>query len=249
MAILWKKQTRNGLLEIRSAGQTKRMYCNGVLHSQYNPNAPLTGDVWDSMALAPAFAPPKQVQRVLVLGVGGGACLRLIGQHFRPQLIAGVELDALRVQLAKRFFGLKGKRFKLYCDNAVNWMKRYKGDPFDLIIDDIFGEIDGEPQRFIPLTESWTQLLCRHLSPAGLLAVNTLCAQELEASPLAQCTSYQKRFQHGYQFQHPQSENAIGVFSPFETTSRQFRNRLKTLEGLETQTGRKKLNFTIKTLW
>jgi spermidine synthase len=201
------------------------------------------------MAMAPAFAPPKQIQRVLVLGVGGGAALRLIAQHFRPKLVAGVELDALRVQLAKKYFGLKGKRFKLYCDNAVNWMERYDGEGFDLIIDDIFGEVDGEPQRFIPVTSSWANLLCRALNPDGLLVVNTLSASELESTALVQTEKYQKRFRHAYQFQHPQSENGIGVFSPFETTPYQFRKRIKELEGMETATVRKKLNFSIKTLW
>ncbi len=249
MATLWKKQTRNGLLEVRNAGNTIRLYCNGVLHTQYNPQSPLTGDVWDSMAMAPAFAPPKHIQRVLVLGVGGGAALRLIGHHFKPKLVAGVELDALRVQVAKKYFGLKGRRFKLYCDNAVHWMKRYEGEGFDLIIDDIFGEIDGEPQRFIPVTKSWATLLCKALKPQGILVVNTISASELQSTALAQEAKYQKRFEHAYQFQHPQSENGIGVFSPFSTTPLQFRNRIKALPGMEKAAARKKLTFSIKTLW
>ncbi len=249
MATLWKQQTKKGLLEVRSAGNTRRLYCNGVLHTQYNPESPLTGDVWDSMALAPAFAPPKSIQRVLVLGVGGGAALRLIAQHFNPKLIGGVELDATRIQLAKKYFGLKGKRFKLWCDNAVNWLERYNSEGFDFIIDDIFGEIDGEPQRFVPVTESWVRLLCRALNNNGLLAVNTLNNKELIQTTLLQDPKYKKKFKHAFRFQHPQSENAIGVFSPFETSPRQFRDRLKQLEHLQTKTSREKMNFTIKTLW
>ena len=249
MAVLWKKSTPGGLLEVRSAGHTRRLYADGVLHTQYNPNAPLTGDIWDSLSLSPGFAPRHHVQRVLVLGVGGGAALRHLQRYFTPELIVGVELDPIRISLAKRFFGLKRKGIELVCANAVEWLLAYSGEPFDLIIDDIFGQAHGSPIRFIPLHASWTKTLCAALHPRGILAVNTITPHELAQTALVCEQQYRRRFQRGFRFVHPQSENAIGVFSPFSTTQREFRSTVQSLEGLHTARARKLMQFRISSLW
>ena len=51
MALLWERRVEGTLYQVRSAGRTRRLYTNGVFHSQYNPVRPVTGSVWDLLLL------------------------------------------------------------------------------------------------------------------------------------------------------------------------------------------------------
>lgn len=54
MAIVWSRQLSGVHYEVRSAGNSLRLYTDGVFHSQYNPCRLITGHVWDLLML-PAF--------------------------------------------------------------------------------------------------------------------------------------------------------------------------------------------------
>ena len=72
MALLWEKRAGGVCYQVRTAGNTVRLYTNGVLHTQYNPTRLLTGSVWDLLLLGALFVPRERMRRVLLLGVGGG---------------------------------------------------------------------------------------------------------------------------------------------------------------------------------
>ncbi|MFQ5643422.1 MAG: oxidoreductase, partial [Thiogranum sp.] len=155
MSVLWARSTGGIRYEVRQAGRSLRLYTNGVLHSQYNPGRPLTGSVWDLLFLPAFFYPPGAIRRVLVLGVGGGAVIQQLRRFVQPDLIIGVELNAVHLSVARRFFALKGKGVQLIRANAVDWVQQYRGAPFDMIIDDLFGDADGEPQRAVFADRAW----------------------------------------------------------------------------------------------
>jgi hydrogenase-4 component F len=53
MSVLHRQELGDGrILEVRSAQATRRLYVDGVLHTSYSPARPLTGAVWDPLALA-----------------------------------------------------------------------------------------------------------------------------------------------------------------------------------------------------
>ena len=106
MAILWQKQQAGVLYEVRIAGNSRRLYTDGVFHSQYNPNTPVTGSVWDLLMLPAFFYPPNTIKRILVLGVGGGTIIQLLKRFVNPETITGVELNPVHLYVAKRFFKL-----------------------------------------------------------------------------------------------------------------------------------------------
>ncbi|WP_455210375.1 spermidine synthase, partial [Kaarinaea lacus] len=145
MALLWSEQSGGTRYEVRTAGNSLRLYTDGVFHSQYNPTNPITGSVWDLLFLPAFFYPPQRIKRVLVLGVGGGAVMRQLLHFVDPDEIVGVELNATHLMLAKKYFGLRRKKITLIEDDAVQWMRHYRGDKFDMIIDDVFAEQDGSP--------------------------------------------------------------------------------------------------------
>src|SRR5690606_3379912 len=105
MAIVWEKRVNKRLYQVRQAGESLRLYTDGTFHSQYNPRWPLNGSIWDLLIL-PALFCPEKVQRVLVLGVGGGAVIRQLEQLVKPTTIVGIELDPVHIRVAREHFGL-----------------------------------------------------------------------------------------------------------------------------------------------
>lgn len=183
MALVWQQRADGVRYEVRSAGNSLRLYTNGVLHTQYNPTRTWTGSVWDLLTLPSLLLPPERIRRVLVLGVGGGAAIRQLLDFFPHAQVTGIELNPVHVQLATRYFGLQDPRVHLVCDNAVTWLALYDGEPFDLVIDDLFGDRDGVPCRAVPVDADWLDLLASNLDSCGLLTINFAGARDVSRAP------------------------------------------------------------------
>jgi spermidine synthase len=212
MAILWRKQHQGKNYEVRTAGQSRRLYTDGVFHTQYNPQRFLTGNVWDLLSLPSLFLAPAQCRRVLVLGVGGGTVLQQLAQLFPKAILVGVELDQMHLRLAKRFFLPRSKRIQLIHADALVWIKKYHGHKFDLIIDDMFTEQVGEPRRVAAAALPWFNALLRHTTAQGMLVFNFLCARELRRCAYLHNSKLQRQFAAAYRLTTPVYENNIGVF-------------------------------------
>ena len=236
-------------MEVRSAGATRRLYVDGTLHTQYNPQHALTGGVWDAMALATAFAPKGAIQNALMLGVGGGASLQLLRRHFSPKRIVGVELDATRIALSKRFFGLNHSCFSLIAANAIDWLKAYQGPSFDLIVEDLYQQENGEPVPVTTLDAQWTETLCRHLQPNGVLVINTIDTKHIRESALMRVPAYRKRFVGAYRIKHSHLDNRVAIFTPHDIGTAAFRSRLEEMPTLQSKRAREKLRFRMSKIW
>ena len=55
MAIVWSKVVGDSQYEVRTAGQSIRLYKDGVFHSQWNARRPLAGGVWDLLFIPALF--------------------------------------------------------------------------------------------------------------------------------------------------------------------------------------------------
>lgn len=184
MALVWTKINNDRKYEIRTAGNSIRLYTNGVFHSQYNPKMKNCNGIWDLLVLPLFLIDPGLIKRVLVLGVGGGAAIKMVQDYFDPDEIVGVELNPVHISIAKRFFKVNQKNVLLVEAEARQWTRDYTGKGFDLIIEDLFTEVKGEPARAIEFDSSWYNLLKKHLLPTGLLVANFISAEELGDSIL-----------------------------------------------------------------
>lgn len=232
MAILWSLQDKDTLYEVRQAGQSLRLYTNGVLHSQYNPRRSVTGSVWDCLSLPALFYPAGTIQRVLVLGVGGGAVLHQLAEWVNPALIIGIELNPHHLYVSKKFFGLERHNVVLYEADAKHWLEHYDGPPFDLIIDDLYGEFQGEPVRAIELQSEWCELLLRHVAVDGALVVNTISWQELKKSALVADSKLTQAIKIAFRLCTPTCDNAVGFFSKSKLKKSTFQKRLESIPEL-----------------
>jgi spermidine synthase len=246
MALLWSKQAGATRYEVRTAGNSLRLYTDGVFHSQYNPTNPITGSVWDLLFLPVFFYPPQHIKRVLVLGVGGGAVIRQLLQFVDPDEIVGVELDATHLMLAKKYFGLRSRKITLINSDAVQWTRAYRGAKFDMIIDDVFAEHNGAPARAVPADRKWFQLLLKHLSPRGVLVSNFISSREMKQCAYFTEPVLRQKFTSAYQLTTPVTENSVGVFLKISAESSQLRNNIKSHPLLGRPFMAKKLRFNIR---
>ncbi len=246
MAVIWQKRISDKLYEVRSAGRTRRLYTNGVLHSQFNPGDVITGSVWDLLMLPAFFYPPQEIRSVLVLGVGGGAVFHQLNAFVHPAKMVGVELDGQHIRVAKRFFDLKYKNLTLYEADAYEWIESYSGPPFDMIIDDLFCDGDGDGHRVIPLDKHWFKLLNKHLSKSGVLVVNFESPKEMRESAYFKESSIKRLVCDAYHLETKYCENAVGVFLSKQVPIREFKRRISDAPDLAKSLRQDKLKFQVK---
>ena len=235
MAVIWQKTLQGKQYEVRTAGQTCRLYTDGVFHSQYNPGKHLTGNVWDLLSLPSFFLEPHQVRRVLVLGVGGGAVVRQLLKWYPDVEIVGVELDKNHITISKRFFGLNHKQVSLIEANAITWLKAYRGMAFDIVIDDLFGEVNGEPERVIAASSSWVKQLARNLSMHGMLIMNFTESKDYRSNAVFYDKVLQKKFKMVYKFTTPLYENNMAVMLQIPCKTNQWRKRILAMPELSNE--------------
>ncbi|WP_421753203.1 spermidine synthase [Croceimicrobium sp.] len=110
------------------------------------------------------------VQRVLLLGLGGGSVVESLRTKFDFQgEIDAVELDPVAIAIACREFGIcADSRLKIHQADALAFMQQ-NSMTYDLVICDLF--IDRNiPAQF--LTADWAQLLIKGLSNQGQILIN-----------------------------------------------------------------------------
>ncbi len=248
MAIIWQRKTQGVCYQVRSAGNSLRLYTDGVFHSQYNPRQLITGHVWDLLMLPAFFNVQQKVRRVLLMGVGGGAVIHQLRHFVRPDEIVAIELNPVHISVGKRFFGLKAKGLQLIEADAIEWLKNYRGEKFDLIIDDLFAEKDGEPVAVIDANRSWFSCMLKQLNSDGLIVRNFISRQALRESAALKNPTISSRFASVFQLNSFYNENFVGAFLRKPATSAALRNNLRNTPGLNPDIKSSKLRYRIQRL-
>jgi len=209
VAVIWETVRDGQRYQVRTAGRSVRLYEGGILHTQTHPDRLFTGSVWDLLSLPALMMPAGSIRRVLVLGVGGGSVLRQLQRLLGPLHITGVEYNDLHLELAQRFFGLGPDVADLVHADAGAFVRSWTGEPFDMIIDDIFAEKDGQPARAIAADTDWMMALRRVLSPGGVLVTNFVSAREFRVSAHGPKRLDRALFAAGFSLSTPYCENII----------------------------------------
>lgn len=230
MALVWQKITAEKTYEVRRAGNSLRLYTDGTFHSQYNSKFPLSGSIWDLLVL-PALFKPENIERVLVLGVGGGAVICQLEHLLDVREIVGVELDPVHIAIAKKQFGLGGKKhISLVQADAVEWLRNYRGKRFDLIIDDLFVENGRYPHRAVEVDGEWARLLLKQLSDRGGLVVNFEGSKTLRSSTLAADSILDRKFKSRFSLSVQGCDNRIAAFFRQRLSKGTLYDNLKVLD-------------------
>ncbi len=223
MALVWKKTHKGNVYEVRKAGNSLRLYTDGVFHSQWNQNRPLAGHLWDLL-----FLPALFHQRIwgldhcVLLGLGGGAVINMFNTFTDVKRITAVDLDPIHLKVAKRFFIDDNKNVSLVVGDARTFIENFatksnSHKKADIIIDDLFYGVDSEGDsklreavRAIEVDEAWLSALSDNLCSDGMLVTNF----ESENQMLGALKSKQIKaagFASRVYFRHPRYENVIAV--------------------------------------
>lgn len=225
MAILYNEKIGTNHYKVCSAGATLKFYRNGVHHSQFNPNRPLYGCIWDLITLPALYMQEGSIKDVLMLGFGAGAVALKLKLLIEPSQVTGVELDPIHLKIAKEIFkSTDGCEFVII--DAAKWVQKEASasnpKTFDLIIDDIYTEEENIPERGVPFRFEWCKHLARLLNPGGTLVFN-IVGWKTHLPHLKTFLSksiYQKQFPYFKGFRLDSHGNRIVALSgtPFETT-------------------------------
>jgi len=226
VAIVWQSSTGDDHYQVRTAGKSVRLYKNKVFHSQWNDSRPLSGGVWDLLFLPALFLPADSVRRVLLLGVGGGAVIRQYLSFLSVEQVVGVELDALHLKVAREFFGVNQPNVELHQADALEWVASYRGPKFDVVIEDLFTEKDGEPVRVAEASKHWFCSLRKLLRSNGALIINFEDPAQLRASGEAYLNTIGKSVDCRYAFTLPTYGNCVGAFLSKEVQPAGLREQL-----------------------
>lgn len=227
MAILWSQTIEDNHYEVRTAGATLRLYRNGVNHSQWNPNRPLSGCIWDLIVLPALYRPQGSVKDALILGFGAGTVAAQMRHLLEPERIVGLELDPIHLSIADGFFGCT-EGCELIAADAVEWVhSSSEQGGYDYILDDLYGESDGLPVRCTPLDLDWCRALAQLVRPGGMLVFNMI--DPIKVPHLAPFTdaALRERFPHSKVFQMDGYENRIVAFSERPLEAATFQAHLK----------------------
>jgi len=242
MAVLWSRNIGGTRYEVRTAGRTRRLYTNGVFHSQHHPERLFAGGVWDLLMMPALFLEPGHIRRVLLLGVGGGAVIHLLRQYVQPEVIDAIDLNPVHLHIARRYFDVTPLSAKLILADGINWLHNYSGPRYDMIIDDMYGEADGEPVRAADLDYSWLSTLRKHLGPEGVMVLNTLDSRTLKQAACFTHTRLAGSFRSAYMLHLPVYDNAVGAVFRQPVQARDLRRRLSLYPAL------RQLDFRIQRL-
>jgi len=227
MAIVWSQLIDTNHYEVRSAGATLRLYRNGVNHSQWNPNRPLSGCIWDLIVLPALYRPQDSIQNALILGFGAGTVAAQLRCLLDPERIVGLDLDPIHLSIADGFFDC-AQGCELMAADAVEWVRESKQyATFDYVLDDIYGEEDGLPQRCAPMDLEWCRELAALVRPGGMLVFNLVEPCKVPHIPLFKDAVLKKRFPHVRIFKMDGYENRIVAFSEAALETVCFEQHLK----------------------
>ena len=231
MAIIWESIIDGSHYQVRTAGASVRLYRNGVNHSQINPKRPLSGSIWDLITLPTLHRLLGSINNVCILGFGAGSVGRQLMDLNVTRHIVGIELDPIHLSIAKGFFECD-KGYELIANDAVEWVYGVSNNAlYDVIIDDLYTELDNVPVRSVPMDEQWFVELGKLLKPSGMLIFNIIEHDKIPNLPIFKSTELRKLFSEVIMYRIDGYENRVIAFSktPFNQTYLNF-NLNKILE-------------------
>jgi spermidine synthase len=130
-----------------------------------------------SEAMFVTHAVVPKVERVLIVGLGGGSMVRFLRRHFPEGEVDAVEIDPEVIRMAEKWFGVRpGARTRIIEADGIEFMARSQ-ERWDVIYMDVFWAADakrtdasGIPTRFKTL--GFLRSLIPRLRPGGVVALN-----------------------------------------------------------------------------
>ncbi len=160
-------------VEVRQGRRGRELRIDGTFASWYDPSLPVTGSVWDALAIPLLLLPPRRRRRVLVLGLGGGSVARVIRALAPAARVVGVERSPEVLTAARRWLDLDQLGVEVVVADAQAYLEASQ-HRFDLVVEDVFVGRGRAVRKPDWLPEPGIALAARRLARGGLLVSNTI---------------------------------------------------------------------------
>ncbi|MDP3717857.1 MAG: fused MFS/spermidine synthase [Acidobacteriota bacterium] len=203
-------------IRVRSNGEVRALTFvrdNGqeVVQSRVNLAAPQTLMSPYARGMFASYLYQPHPQRVLIVGLGGGAMVRFLTHH-QPQVqIDAVEIDPAVVRIADEYFGVRsGGNVRVHTADAVAFVESTV-DRYDLILMDAFlRPSSGTDATGVPTalkTLAFLGRLKQALAPGGVVAFNV----NEHASMADDIAAVAAAFGHAAVYRCPPSDNKVVI--------------------------------------
>lgn len=248
MRELWRRERDGVLYQLRRRGRTLSLFANGVQHSEFHPDRWVTGSVWDLLWLPALFHEPEQYRRILVLGLGGGSLVPPLAGLVQPDTFVGVDNDPAHLEIAEQFFRVGDFGVDTELANARDWVRDWQGEPFDLVIEDLFAPSSETVSRVLPADRNWCRSLKKLVAPGGTLVMNFGDWREYSHS-WAASHSARAGWRRGFRLSTPDCHNAVIAWLHREASSSELRARVRSWSELDRALNRGRLDYGIRRLF
>lgn len=209
---------------VRDSGQE-------AVQSRINLSAPQALVSPYAHAMFASYLYQPHPQRVLIVGLGGGAMVRFLTHHEPQVQIDAVEIDPAVVRLADRFFDVRsGGNVRVHTADAVAFIKSTT-DRYDLILMDAFlrpssdTDATGVPTRL--KTVEFLRRLKSTLSPGGVVAFNINPHDDMAGDIAA----VGEAFDHVSVYRSPPADNKVVIATASGAPAdEEMRARVRTLD-------------------
>lgn len=165
-----RSESAHNTLVVRRRGSWTDLDVAGATFASHHPSHLLTGYSWDALFAGTLLGarPPK---RALILGLGGGTCVRPLLRAVEGVHVTGVELDSEVIALSKAHLGLDTAAVDVVIGDADRYVAT-AGARFDAIVDDLFlSGVDDVHRAGVAFDERLARL-ARLLTEGGVVVAN-----------------------------------------------------------------------------
>jgi len=154
---------------------------SGVDQTRIRPDHPEQLPMPYLRSAAVGLAVPLKLERLLMIGLGGGAFPSFVQTRLPEVYVDAVEIDPAVARIAKNYFGLnETKKLRVHVVDAVEFMKQRK-TPYDYILLDAY-DVDELP---LPLTtHSFFRDVRTNLAFGGVVVVNIAISSDYKTRRL-----------------------------------------------------------------
>lgn len=182
---------------------------SGATHATWHPTRFLTGHAWDAIT-AGILSAPDPVTSILLLGLGGGTCLRQLRRFVPEARITAVEIDGEMITLARKYMELDDLNITVVEQDAFEFMSN-RGPEVDIVIDDLYHARGEDVERPRAITPHYVEASRNHLHPKGSLVMNFVVGPGHDDIFQEACSTFRTCFGQTRRIIPPLSHNEVLV--------------------------------------
>jgi spermidine synthase len=213
-AVLFDRISAYHHIQVYDENGTRTLSFNGSWETKMSLTNPLAGHFEYTEYFQMPWLWNHGIQRVLMVGLGGGSTQRAYQHYYTNVMVDTVEIDPVVVEVAKKYFTVaETPNLKIHTNDGRVFL-RQTTNVYDVILMDAYSTTrygSSLPRQLV--TKEFFTLASRHLSTNGVLAYNVIGQIQGYRATLigAMYRTLNEVFPRVYMFPAVESQNVVFV--------------------------------------